>query len=69
MAGLIRGDLGEGADCAVSSKSFFDRHMSRWAASCFSDIERARAANFYRKVGALGRLFMEIETEAFALPA
>jgi hypothetical protein len=35
----------------------------------FADLERAEAADFYRHAGTVGRLFMEIETEAFALPA
>jgi TorA maturation chaperone TorD len=68
MAGLIRGDYGDGADCPVSDRDFFERHLSRWAASCFGDMERAHCAGFYRRVGALGRLFIEIEREAFALP-
>ena len=40
-----------------------------WAARFFSDLEQAEAANFYRSVGALGRAFIEIEAEAFALPS
>ena len=35
----------------------------------FADLEQANEADFYRRVGRLGRLFIEIETEAFALPA
>jgi hypothetical protein len=34
----------------------------------FSDLEAAQRADFYRRVGALGRLFVDIEKEAFALP-
>ena len=33
--------------------------------SMFADLERAEAAKFYRSVGTLGRLFLEIEAEAF----
>jgi hypothetical protein len=33
----------------------------------FADLEKAAAADFYRSVGSLGRLFLEIETEAFSL--
>jgi hypothetical protein len=33
----------------------------------FADLERANAAEFYRSVGALGRVFMAVEAEAFAL--
>jgi hypothetical protein len=32
------------------------------------DLERAEAAGSYRRIGALGRAFMEIEAEAFTLP-
>jgi hypothetical protein len=35
----------------------------------FSDLEHAKYAAFYRQVGALGRVFLEIEIEALALPA
>jgi TorA maturation chaperone TorD len=69
MAGLIRGDFGDEVDSPLSEKEFFERHLARWASACFADIEAAPAGNFYRKVGALGRLFMEIEAEAFTLPA
>ena len=31
----------------------------------FADIESSENARFYRAVGALGRAFIEIETEAF----
>ena len=31
--------------------------------------QRAQAVDFYRHVGALGRVFVDIETQAFALPA
>ena len=34
----------------------------------FSDLECSQTADFYACVGALGRTFTEIETEAFALP-
>jgi hypothetical protein len=33
----------------------------------FIDMENAAGANFYRSVGSLGRLFLEIEAEAFTL--
>jgi TorA maturation chaperone TorD len=66
MAGLINGRLPAkpGAD-----DELFDKHLSPWIGRFFSDLEQAEAADFYRKVGALGRLFVDIETEAFALPS
>jgi TorA maturation chaperone TorD len=64
MAGLADGQFEAevGAD-----RRFFERHLKPWAARLFADLETAKAAQFYRAVGALGRLFMEIEAEAFAM--
>ena len=64
MAGLANGELPAtpGADQEV-----FEQHLSPWIGRFFVDLERAEAADFYRHVGALGRVFMEIETAAFAL--
>jgi TorA maturation chaperone TorD len=66
MAGLISGRLAAepGADRAV-----FDKHLSPWIGRFFSDLEQAEAADFYRTIGMLGRVFTEIETEALALPS
>lgn len=80
MAGLIDGSLGEAAlsgDRAVAAswggaepdRRFFERHLRPWAGRFFADLESAGAARFYRAVGTVGRTFIEIETEAFALPA
>ena len=52
-----------------SDRRIFDKHLAPWARRFFLDLERAEAAEFYRHVGTLGRIFMEIETEAFALPS
>lgn len=66
MAGLASGQLPapQGAD-----RNLFERHLKSWAARFFVDLENAKNANFYRRVGALGRAFMEIESKAFALAA
>jgi len=45
----------------------FEKHLQPWAGRFFSDLEGAKSANFYRRIGSLGRAFMEIEAEAFAL--
>lgn len=66
MAGLIDGSLGEGA--AGQDRRFFERHLRPWAERFFADLEQAGAARLYRAVGRLGRVFIGIETEAFALP-
>jgi TorA maturation chaperone TorD len=49
--------------------AFFSRHLAPWAGRFFADLEKARAADFYRAVGAVGRIFVEIETEGFAMEA
>lgn len=48
---------------------FFIRHLAPWAGRCFADLENAKAARFYRAVGALGGIFIDIETEGFAMEA
>ena len=35
----------------------------------FADLETARHARFYRPVGTIGRIFIEIEAQAFAMDA
>lgn len=52
-----------------SDRLIFDRHMAPWIGRFFTDLESAEAADFYKWVGALGRVFMDIEREAFDLPA
>jgi TorA maturation chaperone TorD len=48
-----------------AQRSFFEKHVSRWMGRLFADIEKAENAKFYRPVGRLGRVFLEIESEAF----
>jgi TorA maturation chaperone TorD len=66
MAGLASGRFGTktGSDARI-----FEKHLAPWFGRFFADLERAEAADFYRRVGTLGRAFMDIETEAFALPS
>ena len=66
MAGLVSGrfQTPPGAD-----RELFEAHLAPWIGRFFADLEQAEFANFYSGVGALGRLFVNIETDAFALPA
>ena len=66
MAGLINGRLPAEAG---ADRELFEKHLSPWIGRFFADLEQAEAADFYRNVGTLGRLFVDIETEAFALPS
>jgi TorA maturation chaperone TorD len=47
----------------------FEQHLAPWIGRFFADLEQAEAADFYRRIGTLGRVFIDIETEAFALPS
>ena len=53
----------------ATERRFFERHLRPWAAGFFADLETAASAHFYRNVGSLGRLFMEIEAQGFAMLA
>ena len=64
MAGLAGGAFD--TDFAEQAK-FFERHLKPWAARLFADLELSKSATFYRTVGRVGRIFMELESEAFAL--
>jgi TorA maturation chaperone TorD len=66
MAGVIGGRFPapEGTD-----RRLFEKHLAPWIGRFFADLERAEHAEFYKSVGALGRLFVQIEMEAFALPS
>jgi TorA maturation chaperone TorD len=66
MAGVVSGRFPAPPG---SDRLLFEKHLAPWIGRFFSDLERAKSAEFYRAVGALGRAFIDIETEAFALPA
>ena len=66
MAGLASRRL---AATSGAERELFEQHLSPWIGRFFADLEAADAAVFYRRIGTLGRVFIEIETEAFALPA
>jgi len=42
--------------------------LAPWIGRFFADLERTDAAEFYKRVGTVGRVFTEIEAEAFTLP-
>ncbi len=66
MSGLAGGSFAAAAD---AQRQVFEKHLAPWVGRFFADLERAEAAGFYRQVGTIGRLFIDIETEAFALPS
>jgi TorA maturation chaperone TorD len=66
MAGLASGRL---PAAEQASRTIFSKHMAPWIGRFFADLESADAAEFYRPVGTVGRIFVEIEAEAFTLPS
>ena len=54
---------------AADESGFFAAHLAPWAGRLFADLEQAEAARFYKAVGSLGRLFIDIEAEGFAMEA
>jgi TorA maturation chaperone TorD len=65
MAGVVSGRF---PAAPGSDRRLFEKHLAPWIGRFFSDLEQAKSAEFYRSVGALGREFIDVETEAFALP-
>jgi TorA maturation chaperone TorD len=66
MAGLVGGDIAGPVD---ADRDFFEKHLAPWIRRFFTDLEKSEAADFYARVGLLGRTFVDIEMEAFALPS
>jgi TorA maturation chaperone TorD len=66
MVGLVGGDI---AAPAGADSAFFEEHLAPWCGRFFVDLEQAKSADFYARVGSLGRTFVEVEARAFAFPA
>ena len=68
MSGMITGAFGEPADLATQQR-FFDAYIAPWAGKFFEELEAAESAAFFMPVGTIGKLFMEIEAQAFQMAA
>ncbi len=66
MAGLAGGRFSAPPE---AEREFFEHHVAPWMGRFFTDLEQAQAADFYRAAGTLGRVFIQVETGAFALPS
>lgn len=66
MAGLIDGRFGTPTPLG-RQREFFNRHMAPWATHFFTDLEGAKGSLFYAPVGAIGRIFMGVEKDAFRM--
>ena len=68
MAGLILGNFGRPYSLQEQA-TFFKKHIAPWAGLFFADLEAAKSAVFYAPVGTIGRIFMDIESQAFNMDA
>ncbi|MAN80958.1 MAG: molecular chaperone TorD [Rhodospirillaceae bacterium] len=64
MHGLITGAFGPPASLE-RQRAFFEAHLAPWAGHFFADMEKAKSAVVYMPLGTIGKLFMEIERDAF----
>ena len=62
MASLIGGTF---ASPAGADREFFEQHLAPWIRRFFVDLEHSNSACFYARVGSLGRVFVDVEREAF----
>lgn len=68
MGGMIVGGFGV-VTPLDEQRSFFEQHVGPWAGHFFADLEAAENAVFYGAVGSVGRIFMDLEQEAFTMAA
>ncbi len=66
MYGIIIGAFGE-PEPLSRQRTFFDEHIGSWAARFFSDLETSPTSVFYAPVGKAGRIFLDIEKQAFEM--
>jgi TorA maturation chaperone TorD len=48
----------------ISEIEVFKTYIASWMSQFFADLEHAETADFYARVGLVGRTFLEIESEA-----
>ncbi len=66
MQGLITG-LFDHPLTLAEERDFFQTHLGGWMPRFMSDLEKAESARFYRAVAKVGRIFLDIEFQAFAM--
>jgi TorA maturation chaperone TorD len=64
MAALATGEI---AAPAGTDREIFQSFLAPWIGRFFEDLEHAKSADFYARVGMVGRVFMAIEMEAFTI--
>lgn len=68
MDGMITGRFGKAVPLAEQHR-FFETHIACWVPNFFADLEAAESARLFMPLARIGTLFMEVETEAFAMAA
>ncbi|MDP7600607.1 MAG: molecular chaperone TorD family protein [Rhodospirillales bacterium] len=68
MHGLIVGSFGKPLALPEQYR-FFENHIANWAPKFFEDLETTESARLYAPIGRIGKLFMEVESEAFLIAA
>lgn len=66
MGAMIVGRFGAPATLS-QQKTFFNAHIGPWAGHFYSDLEGAKNSVFYASVATVGRVFIEIEGQAFRM--
>lgn len=69
MHGLITGAFGAGVVDADGQMAFYREHIAPWAGDFFEDLEAAKSATLYAAVAGLGRVFLQVEEDAFQMAA
>ena len=68
MCAIIAGLIGGRFDNSTrADRELFEKHMSPRIGRFFADLEHRSNGEFYRGLGTIGRLFVNIERDAFAL--
>ena len=67
MRVLVAGGAGRSPASVAEQRTFFQDHVEPGVAKFFDALARARDANYYRRVAALGAAFFSLESESFLL--
>jgi len=67
MRVLVAGGAGREPATLAEQRGFFEAHIAPAAPAFFAALGAAEAANYYRKVAALGAAFMALEGQSFSL--
>jgi TorA maturation chaperone TorD len=64
MSEFARGEI---AAPASAEREIFQSYLAPWIGRFFEDLEHAKSADFYARLGTVGRVYMAIEMEAFTI--